>query len=95
MLLRLRRIAPDALFVSARTGEGVDAVRELIDTRLPRPDIAVTVLVPYDRGDLVARIHDEAEVLETKHTAGGTLIRALVGPALAQRLRPFASAAVG
>jgi GTP-binding protein HflX len=95
MLLRLRRIAPDALFVSARTGEGVDAVRELIDTRLPRPEIAVTVLVPYDRGDLVARIHDEAEVLETKHTAGGTLIRALVGPALAQRLRPFASAAVG
>ncbi|HKC27563.1 MAG TPA: GTPase HflX [Jatrophihabitans sp.] len=95
MVLRLRGIAPDAIFVSARTGEGVEALRELIDTRLPRPDIAVTVLVPYNRGDLVTRIHDEAEVLETEHTAGGTLIRALVRPALAQRLRPFASAAVG
>jgi GTPase len=94
-LLRLRRLAPDALFVSARTGDGIDELRTLVEGGLPRPDIEVTVLVPYTRGDLVTRLHDEAEVLDTEHTAAGTLLRARVGPALADQLRPFASAAVG
>jgi GTP-binding protein HflX len=95
VLLRLRGTVPDAVFVSARTGEGIDALRSTVEGRLPRPHIDVTVLVPYTRGDLVTRLHDEAEVLETEHTAGGTLIRARVGPALARRLRPYTSAAVG
>ena len=73
----------------------VHELRGLVESRLPRPDIEVTVLLPYTRGDLVARVHDEAEVLDTEHTAAGTLIRALVGPALADQLRPFTSAAVG
>src|SRR3954469_5045816 len=78
MLLRLRRLAPEALFVSARTGVGIDELRTLVEGRLPRPDIEMTVLVPYTRGDLVARMHDEAEVLDTEHTAAGTLLRARV-----------------
>jgi GTP-binding protein HflX len=94
-VLRLRRLAPDALFVSARTGDGVDELRSFVEGRLPRPDIEMTVLVPYTRGDLVTRVHDEAEVLDTEHTAAGTLLRARVGAALADQLRPFASAAVG
>jgi GTP-binding protein HflX len=94
-LLRLRRLAPEALFVSARTGTGIDELRTSVEARLPRPDIEVTVLVPYTRGDLVTRVHDEAEVLDAEHTAAGTLLRARVGPALADQLRPFASAAVG
>jgi GTP-binding protein HflX len=95
MVLRLRALAPDAVFVSARTGDGVPELRAVVERRLPRPDIEVTVLLPYTRGDLVTRVHDEAEVLDTEHTAGGTLLRARVGPALAEQLRPYASAAVG
>jgi GTP-binding protein HflX len=91
-LLRLRRLAPEALFVSARTGAGIDELRVLVDRRLPRPDIEVTVLVPYTRGDLVTRLHDEADVLETEHTAGGTLLSARVDAALAEQLRPFTHA---
>jgi GTP-binding protein HflX len=94
-VLRLRALAPDAVFVSARTGAGVDELRGIVEARLPRPDIEVTVLLPYTRGDLVTRLHDEAEVLDTEHTAGGTLLRARVRPALAEQLRPYASAAVG
>jgi GTPase len=94
-VLRLRALAPDAVFVSARTGAGVAELREVVDRRLPRPHIEVSVLLPYTRGDLVTRLHDEAEILDTEHTAGGTLLRALVGPALAEQLRPYASAAVG
>jgi GTP-binding protein HflX len=94
MLVRLRSLAPDALFVSARTGAGIEELRACIEQKLPRPDIEVNVLVPYTRGDLVARLHDEADVLETEHIEGGTLVHARVNPGLAELLRPFASAGV-
>jgi GTP-binding protein HflX len=93
VLLRLRRLVPDALFVSARTGEGMDKLAVVIDERLPRPDVAVTVLVPYARGDLVARMHETGEVLSTDHLATGTLVNARVNSDLAAALRPFAAAA--
>jgi GTP-binding protein HflX len=94
VLLRLRGLAPNALFVSAQEGTGLDALRARIEQRLPCPDIEINVLVPYTRGDLVARLHERAEVLRTEHTAGGTLVHARVDPALADLLRPFVSAGV-
>jgi GTP-binding protein HflX len=90
VLLRLQRLAPDAVFVSAHTGEGIDALRDVIERRLPRPDVEVDVLLPYTRGDLVARVHQSAEVLGTEHTAEGTVLRARVDPSLAAVLGPFA-----
>jgi GTP-binding protein HflX len=93
-LLRLRAVAPDAMFVSARTGQGIDELRAEVESRLPRPNIEITALLPYTRGDLVARLHEEADQLEVEHTEGGTLVHALVGPTLADLLRPFASAPV-
>jgi GTP-binding protein HflX len=92
VLIRLRRLAPDALFVSARTGAGLDALRACVDERLPRPDVELTVLLPYDRGDLVARAHADGEVLTTAHTGDGTLLRVRVSGALLGALEPFRSA---
>jgi GTP-binding protein HflX len=88
-LTRLRGLAPDAVFTSARTGEGLDGLRTCIDSLLPRPDVEVEVLLPYDRGDLVARIHERAEVLTTEHTAEGTRMRARVELDLASVLVPY------
>jgi GTPase len=93
-LIRLRALAPDALFVSARTGAGIAELQALVETRLPRPDIEINVLIPYTRGDLVTRLHDDADVLQTAHTDGGTLMHARVDATLAEALRPFTSAAV-
>jgi GTPase len=89
MLQRLRRLAPDALFVSARTGIGLDELRARIDARLPRLDVEITVLVPYPRGDLVARVHESGEVLASQHTASGTRISARVSPELAAALQAY------
>ena len=50
------------------------------------------MLVPYDRGDLVARVHAGGEVLAEEHLDTGTLLRARVGPALADALSPYAVA---
>jgi len=93
MLARLRRLAPDALLVSAHTGAGVDKLEAVIDERLPRPDVELTALIPYARGDLVARIHQAGEVLSTDHRPEGTLVNARVNSDLAAALRPFAAPA--
>src|SRR6266498_1044729 len=63
-LLGLKRHWPQAVFVSARTGAGLDGLRAAIEERLPRPSVEVRVRLPYARGDLVARVHRRGEVLE-------------------------------
>jgi GTP-binding protein HflX len=51
--------------------------------------VNVEVLVPYDRGDLVSRLHSEGEVLGEEHRADGTLVTARVHPDLAAALQPM------
>ncbi|MFC5923091.1 GTPase HflX [Micromonospora vulcania] len=88
-LLRLKRLWPEAIFVSAHTGWGVEGLREAIEDRLPRPAVEVRAVLPYDRGDLVARVHRTGEVLSTSHLPEGTLLHVRVGAALAAELAPF------
>ena len=45
--------------------------------------------MPFDRGDLVSRVHSEGTVLTEEHTADGTLLHAKVYPALAGLLREY------
>jgi GTP-binding protein HflX len=89
-VLTLRQALPGAVWVSARTGAGLDRLRAVIAERLPRPDVDVEVLVPYGRGDLVARVHRDGEVLSEEHEAGGTRLIARVDGALAAALEAFA-----
>ncbi|GAA0800476.1 GTPase HflX [Spirilliplanes yamanashiensis] len=86
-LLRLKRAWPEAVFVSAHSGRGIDELRAAIETRLPRPRVELEVLVPYDRGDLVARVHRRGQVLSARHTDGGTELRVRVDEQLAAELR--------
>jgi GTP-binding protein HflX len=86
---RLLRHEKHAIAVSARTGQGMGELRRLIDAELPRPDIEVDVLVPYERGDLISRLHDEAEILESEHVADGTRVRAKVTPSIEADLTAY------
>ena len=63
-ILALRQALPGAVWVSARTGTGMEALRSSSPPGCPIPDVDVDVLVPYDRGDLVARVHRDGEVLQ-------------------------------
>ncbi|MEV6595368.1 GTPase HflX [Actinoplanes sp. NPDC051346] len=88
-LLRLKRTWPDAVFASARSGQGIADVHAAIAQRLPRPAVDLRVLLPYDRGDLVARIHRKGQVLDTRHTDEGTELRVRVDEQLAAELEQF------
>ncbi|HEY6739640.1 MAG TPA: GTPase, partial [Actinopolymorphaceae bacterium] len=89
VVARLERAEPRSVAVSARTGANIDKLLALIGDALPRPEVEVDVLVPYARGDLVAKVHEHGEVLSQEHLADGTRLRARVDPALASDLREF------
>ena len=78
---RAARRFPDAVMISALTGEGLEALVERAATVLPRPPVEVTVLVPFGRDELVARLHRDALVLASEVTEEGTLVSARVGEA--------------
>jgi GTP-binding protein HflX len=94
VLARLVRREPHSIVVSARTGEGIAELLVAIERDLPRPEVELEALIPYERGDLVARIHASGEMLKEEHTDHGTLVRALIHPELAAALGPFRTVAV-
>jgi GTP-binding protein HflX len=88
----LRSLVPHAIFVSARTGEGIDELRAAIAELLPQPSIEVDLLVPYDRGDVISALHDHASILSTTYEPEGTRVTALVTEEQAPGLLAFAAA---
>ena len=61
-LTALRTQYPGSVVVSARTGRGIDELRSRIEAGLPRPEVEIRALIPYDRGDLVDKIHRTGEL---------------------------------
>ena len=90
-LAALRTQHPDAVFVSARTGQGIAELKRRVEERLPRPAVEVRALVPYDRGDLINKIHTSGEIVTLEHTADGTAVTARVNRGLAGELAPYLS----
>ena len=80
---------PHAVVVSARTGEGIDELLDLIESELPRPEVAMELVLPYERGDLLNRIHESGEIDEVEHRSDGTHIVARVSADLAADLTPY------
>jgi GTPase len=91
VISRLLRLERGAVAVSAQTGEGIARLREVVEARLPRPPVELEALVPYDRGELVSRMHKTGEVISVEHEPGGTRVRARVSEGLAAALEPFAT----
>jgi GTP-binding protein HflX len=89
VLKGLRLAEPQSVVVSARTGEGLEGLLAEVERLLPRPSSEVSVLLPYARGDLLARAHSEGEVLSVEHTGSGTALTARVPPDLAYELDRF------
>ncbi|AHH20168.1 GTPase HflX [Nocardia nova SH22a] len=91
-LAQLRAQLPGAIFVSARTGRGIDKLRARLAEILGGLDVEVSVLLPYTRGDLLARIHSDGRIISSSHEEGGTRVRARVPRALAPTLSQYAHA---
>ncbi len=84
---------PGSVAISAHTGEGVDGLLEAIGDRLRTLTEVVELLVPYERGDVLAEVHREGEVLSETAGDDGMRVRARLDEAGAARLRAWAAVA--
>ena len=89
---RLGRQFPGTPQISAVTGEEINRLLLDVAARLPHPDVCLTALLPFERGDLLDRAYREGEVLEVEHLAEGTRMIVRAPAALAHALGPFAAA---
>jgi GTPase len=92
---RLATRFPGSASVSAITGEGVEGLLEAVGAATPDPPVEVEVLIPWPRGDLVAMLYDEAEVLKAEAEPDGTRVRARVGLRELAAVRAYAVGAGG
>ena len=88
-IIALRANHPEAVVTSARTGQGIDELLAVIEERLPKPEVPVDVTLPYDRGDLVDRLHKEALIDSMEHNEHGTHVVARVRGDLADELAKY------
>jgi GTP-binding protein HflX len=88
-VLALRGLEPNSIFVSSRTGEGIPELQKKISELLPHPNVFVRVLIPYNRGDLVSRMHLNSEIQIIEYREEGTFIEALVSAGIAAELEQF------
>ncbi len=89
--LVLRGLQPRAIFVSAHRGEGIEELLAAIAEILPSPQIELDLLIPYERGDLIALLHDQGRVLSTVYAETGSQVKALVTPEIQAQFTPFLS----
>jgi GTP-binding protein HflX len=83
---------PEAVLVSAVSGEGLDVLGERIEQELAHRLRAVELLVPYTDGASLAELHEVAGEIAREDTPQGVRVRALVPAQLAERLARFAIA---
>jgi GTPase len=75
--------------VSATHGQGIDRLMSVIEKRLQCSAVRVRILLPYECGSLLNRIHTEGSVLQETFRDDGIFIEANVNPALVSLLDPF------
>jgi len=91
-LAEVRGQFPQAELVSVRTGQGLPELFDRIDQFLPRPRQRLTALIPYDRGDLLDRLHRLGDIESIDHLAGGSQVTAWADDGLAAELRRYGRA---
>jgi GTP-binding protein HflX len=86
---RLAPRFPGSVPASALTGEGIEGLLDVLSERIPHPPVEVSLLVPFGREDVTARLYREAEVLSTETDTDGTIVKARVGLRVLSAIRGF------
>ena len=78
-----------AVPISAMTGEGIPELLEILGNRLRRESRAIIVVVPFDRGDVLAALHREGEVLSETEEENAMVVRAVLDQASTAAFAPY------
>lgn len=86
---RLAARHPGSVTISALTGAGIESLLEAVGDRLRAAASVLELEVPYERGDILAAVHREGEVLTETHDERCARVRVRVDAAGAARFREF------
>ncbi|WP_408925625.1 GTPase HflX [Corynebacterium sp. YSMAA1_1_F7] len=89
VLAELRHRVPDAVYVSAKTGEGIPELEAQLELFLNSLDSHVKLHVPFDRGDVVAKVHEFGTVIAEDYDAQGTTMDVRLPNVVAGELGEF------
>lgn len=82
-------VAPDAVFVSAATGEGLAGLIAAIEAELTAEEPELTLRIPPSDYAVVALLYREASVLSEEHDGEASVVRCRVPQRLASRVEPY------
>jgi GTP-binding protein HflX len=85
---------PEAVGISAVTGEGVDELLDRVGVDLEKAAVEVEAVLPYSQGALLARLHDAGRVITSEHEASGVRVRVKARPVELNVLEPYLETAV-
>ncbi len=94
-LKRLTNLHPGALVTSAATNQGIDLLLARIESAIDRHTVLVDLVVPYDRGDLLASIHEDGRVVKMETADEGVAVQARIRPSRLHKYQDNGLVAVG
>lgn len=77
---------PGAIGISAKTGEGIDALLDEIARHLRGVQRAVRIEIPYAQGGLLSMLHEGANVLSEEYNERGVVVEAMIDDELSGRI---------
>ena len=81
---------PDAQVISAREGTGVRGLLYRIAREAAAGSVAMTVLVPYEKGLLMKMVHERCQVMRESYVQDGLLATVKADERMASTLAPYA-----
>ena len=86
---KLRGRYPESVYISAVADTGLDALLIRLEEELSKLRVEVVLDIPFERGDLVSRVHEQGEVLEETYAEAGTHLLARLPREALDELTPF------
>jgi len=87
---RARQLVPDALFISAHTGEGLEVLEAQCVELIANTQGSAELLVPHERYDVIARLHSLGHIQAQIHDdQAGVYVRARIPLAQTGFFKPF------
>ena len=88
-LQHMRSAYPQAVFVSALTGEGLASLKYRIAKEASDGDVVLSVMIPYSKGLLMKMAHERCRVVHERYVEGGLLVTLNADKRMAATLEPY------
>lgn len=87
--VRYPAVNGDGLWIAAKEGKGLDELLEVIKKRIFADYVTCRMVIPFDRGDIVAYLNEHASIQETEYEEEGTLLKVELSHADYDRYQQF------